>query len=158
MPRFIFLLRANKDAESGVLPQPPVFGLMHAYNESLKSAGILLSAEGLFESSKGARLSFPKNEKSPDEPTPKEDIKVTNGPFGYDGENRLVCGYWLIQLKEGEGLKEAVEWAKKAPLWDTEAEVRQVHELEDLEGVMPEDVRKEEGKWREELGEKQWVK
>ena len=54
--RFMILVRANKDSETGVLPDEKILSEMGAYNETLVKAGALLAAEGLQASSKGARV------------------------------------------------------------------------------------------------------
>jgi hypothetical protein len=53
---------------------------------------------------------------------------VTDGPFAEAKE--CLGGYWMIQVKSKE---EAIEWARRAPMADTEMiEVRQVQEFADF--------------------------
>ena len=52
--RFMIIGRATKESEAGVLPKPEAFAAMQEYNEQLVKAGVLLAAEGLSASSKGA--------------------------------------------------------------------------------------------------------
>ena len=147
MPRFILLLHSNADAEAGKMPSEDEFLQMQAFNNELKKAGMLLSAEGLHASSKGARVDFPPTDNSnPGKPGPKSDIRVTPGPFPIEGEHKLVCGLWIIKA---EDLDEAVTWVKKAPI-TTSVEVRQIHELDDLKGVMPESMREEAQQFKDE--------
>ena len=56
--RFIVMVKANKDSEAGVLPDQKLLTEMGKYNEELVKAGVLLAAEGLQPSSKGARVRF----------------------------------------------------------------------------------------------------
>jgi hypothetical protein len=56
--RFMIIGKATKETEAGVLPPPEAFAAMGEYNEELVKAGILLAAEGLAASSKGARVKF----------------------------------------------------------------------------------------------------
>ncbi len=56
--RFIVMVKANKDSEAGVLPDEKILTAMGKYNEELVKAGVLLAAEGLHPSSKGARVKF----------------------------------------------------------------------------------------------------
>jgi hypothetical protein len=110
------------DAEPGTAPDPAAVEAMMKYNEELQEAGVLRALDGLHPPSMGFRVSF-----SGGEPT------VTDGPFVEAKE--VVGGYWLIDVASRE---EAVEWAKRAPMRDTEIiEVRQVQEMSDF----PEDVR-----------------
>jgi hypothetical protein len=55
--KFMILLKADKNAEAGVLPDEKLLAAMGKYNEDLVKAGVLLAGEGLQPSSKGARAS-----------------------------------------------------------------------------------------------------
>ena len=114
--RFMMIVKASKDSEAGALPTEEQLAEMGKYNEELVKAGMLLAAEGLQASSKGARVRFSGAKRS-----------VINGPFTETKE--LIAGFWLIQAKSKE---EAIEWAKHVPFEDGEIEVRQVFELEDF--------------------------
>ncbi|HEY1252064.1 MAG TPA: YciI family protein [Thermoanaerobaculia bacterium] len=121
--RVMVLVKANKDSEAGILPDPKALAEMGKFNEELLKAGVMLAADGLRASSKGKRVRFAKGKKS-----------VIDGPFAETKE--LVAGYWLWQVKS---MEEAVEWLKRAPFEDTEVEIRQVFELEDFgENMTPE--------------------
>ena len=130
--KFMIVGKANEETESGALPSPELVADMHAYNESLVKAGVLLAAEGLQASSKGARIRFSGNKRS-----------VIDGPFAETKE--LIAGFWLIQVKSKE---EAIEWMKRCPNpFDvpSEIEIRQVFEMEDFADVAtPELVAQEE--------------
>ena len=56
--RFLILVKATKNSEAGVLPDEKLLTAMGKYNEELAKAGVLLAAEGLQPSSKGARVNF----------------------------------------------------------------------------------------------------
>ena len=56
--RFMVLVKADKTTEAGVLPDQKLLTEMGRYNEELAKAGVLLAAEGLHPSSKGARVKF----------------------------------------------------------------------------------------------------
>ena len=117
--RFMMLVipKGYESAAPGTMPEAEQVAAMMKYNESLASAGVLLSLDGLLPPSAGVRVSY-----SGGKP------KVTDGPFAEAKE--CVGGYWMIQVKSKE---EAVEWAKRAPMADNEIiEVRQVHEMEDF--------------------------
>jgi len=114
--RFMMIVKANKDSEAGVLPTEEQLAEMGKYNEELVKAGVLLAAEGLHASAKGARVRFSGAKRT-----------VIDGPFTEAKE--LIAGFWLIQAKSKE---EAIEWAKRVPFEESEIEVRQVFELEDF--------------------------
>ncbi|MDQ6636759.1 MAG: YciI family protein [Candidatus Dormibacteraeota bacterium] len=137
--RFMLLLKANQDTEAGVLPGPEDFAAMGRLNEEMAKAGVLLAAEGLQSSSKGARIKFS-----------GENRAVTDGPFTETKE--LIAGYWLLQVRSKE---EAIEWAKRSPLHGGEVEVRQVFEASDFPPeVFPAEEAEREQALREELQRK----
>ena len=114
--RFMMLVKASQDSEAGVLPSRELIAEMGKYNEELVKAGVLLTADGLQASSKGARIKFSKGQRT-----------VTDGPFTEAKE--LIAGFWLIQVTSKE---EAIEWASRVPFEDGEVEIRQVFEAEDF--------------------------
>jgi hypothetical protein len=114
--RFMMIVKANKDSEAGMLPTEEQLAEMAKYNEQLVKAGLLLAAEGLQASSKGARVKYAGTKRT-----------VIDGPFAETKE--LIAGFWLIQAKSKD---EAIEWAKRVPFQEGEVEVRQIFELEDF--------------------------
>ena len=56
--RFMIMGKATKESEAGIMPKPEAFEAMGQYNDDLVKAGILLAAEGLAPTSKGARVKF----------------------------------------------------------------------------------------------------
>src|SRR5262245_13417683 len=127
--RFMMLVKASADSEAGVLPSRESVAAMGRYNEELIKAGVMLAAEGLHTSSKGARVSFSGDKRT-----------VTDGPFTETKE--LTAGYWLIQVKSKD---EAIEWASRVPFEDGEIEIRQVFETSDFppEILPPEEPERE---------------
>ena len=84
--RFMILLKANKNTESGVLPDSTLLAEMGKFNEELVKAGVMLAGEGLQASSKGVRVKFSGTDRI-----------VTDGPFAETKE--LVCGFWIWNVK-----------------------------------------------------------
>jgi hypothetical protein len=114
---------------------------MMNFNEELVKAGVLLAADGLHPSSKGARVKFSGDKRT-----------VIDGPFAETKE--LVAGFWIWQLKS---MEEAIEWVKRCPnpmLEDSEIEIRQVVEMEDFPDVTP-DMLAQEERMRVEVAEQQ---
>src|SRR5207247_7006659 len=118
--RFMILVKADKNSEAGVLPDKKMLTEMGKFNEELVKAGVLLAADGLHPSSKGARVKFAGEKRI-----------VTDGPFTEAKE--LIAGFWLWQVKSKE---EAIEWAKRCPNpmpgTEAEIEIRQVFEASDF--------------------------
>ncbi len=136
--RFVAMVKANKDSEAGVLPSKELLTEMGKFNEELVKAGMLLGAEGLQASSKGARVKFSGTKRT-----------VIDGPFAETKE--LIAGFWILQAKSKE---EVIEWIKRCPnpmAGESEIEIRQVFEADDLgEGFTPE-LRKKEERMRAQL-------
>lgn len=118
--RFMIMVKATRESESGMFPKPEAVALMQQYNEDLAKAGILLAAEGLSPSSKGARVKFSGDKRT-----------VVDGPFAETKE--LVAGFTIIQAKS---LEEAIEWVKRAPNvsanGESEVEIRKLMDIEDF--------------------------
>jgi hypothetical protein len=122
--KFMMIIKANKDSEAGVMPSEKLLLAMGKYNEQLVKSGVLLAADGLQASSKGARINFANGKST-----------VVDGPFAESKE--LIAGYWIIQVKSKA---EAVEWARRVP-FDVDGpsgsggqiEVRQLFETADFE-------------------------
>jgi hypothetical protein len=136
--RFLIIVRATPESEAGGLPDPQILADMGKFNEELVKAGVLLAAEGLHPTSKGARVRFS-----------GKDRTVIDGPFAETKE--LIAGFWLWQVRSKE---EAIEWVKRCPNpFDTESEIeiRQVFETEDFAPVMTDEVREQEERLRAQL-------
>ena len=140
--RFMVLVKANESSEAGVLPEEKLLAEMGKYNEELVKAGVLLAAEGLQPSSKGARVRFSDSRRT-----------VIDGPFAETKE--LVAGFWLIQVKSKE---EAIEWVKRSPNpfpgKESEIEIRQVFEAEDFGAEFTPELREQEERIRAQVEER----
>ena len=135
--RFMLIVKANPESEASVMPSMELLEEMGRFNEEMVKAGVLLAAEGLQASSKGAKVKF----------VPGKKPTVIDGPFTESKE--LIAGFWLIQAKSKE---EAVAWAMRSPAphgpnRESEIEVRQVFESEDF----GEAVAEKENALREEM-------
>lgn len=116
--RFLVMHKSNEENEAGVPPSPALVENMGKLMEESARAGVLLAAEGVHPSSKGARLSFSGGRRT-----------VTDGPFAEAKE--LIAGFAVLQVDSKE---EAIEWATRFAdvIGDVEIEVRQVVELSDF--------------------------
>ena len=140
--RFMVIVKADKSSEAGALPDEKILTEMGAYNEQLAKAGVLLAAEGLQASSKGARVRFSGTKRT-----------VIDGPFSETKE--LIAGFWLIQVKSKE---EAIEWVKRCPNpfpgKESEIEIRQVFEADDFGAELAPKVRAQEERIRAKVVQK----
>jgi hypothetical protein len=124
--KFIMLLKADKSTEAGIMPSEELIVAMGNYNDELIKAGVLLAAEGLQPTAKGARIRYAGGKAT-----------VVDGPFAETKE--LIAGFWMIQVKSKA---EAIEWAKRVPFNPGgasatgdgigEIEVRQLFEASDF--------------------------
>jgi hypothetical protein len=139
--RVMVFVKANKETEAGVLPSTEQLTEMGRFNEELARAGIILAAEGLQPTSKGARVRFSGNKRT-----------VVDGPFAETKE--LIAGFWLWQVKSWE---EAIEWAKRIPNPTGEegvVEIRRVYEADDLGPQFTQELREQEERIRAQAAQK----
>jgi len=131
--RVMVFVPGNDQSEAGALPTTEQLAEMGRFNESLARAGVLLAADGLQPTSKGARVVF-------DGPRPT----VIDGPFAESKE--LVAGYWIWQVKS---LDEAVEWARRAPFGGGVAiDIRPIFEQEDFGEALTPELREQQARLR----------
>jgi hypothetical protein len=138
--KFLVMVKASSDSEAGVMPSQQLLTDMTRYNEELVKAGVLLAAEGLQPSSKGARVRFSGSKRT-----------VVDGPFAETKE--LIAGFWLIQVKSKE---EAIEWVKRCPNpmeGESEIEIRQVFEADDFGPEFTPELREKEAEIAAQIAE-----
>lgn len=131
--RVMVLVKANEESEAGGAPDEEMMAAMGRYNEELAKAGILLAADGLHPSSRGARIQFDGDKRT-----------VVDGPFAETKE--LIAGYWLWQVKS---LEEAIEWGKHCPNptgVEGQIEIRPVYEADDFGESFTPELREQEAR------------
>lgn len=116
--RFMLMTRADEHSEAGAFPSPEVMAAMGTFMEEITQAGVLLSAEGLQPSSKGARLKLSKGK-----------LTVTDGPFAETKE--MISSFAIVEVASKE---EAIEWAARwAKLFgELECEIRPIFDAADM--------------------------
>jgi hypothetical protein len=130
--RYMVLVKATPESETGQMPAEEIFEAMNTYNQELAKAGVLVAGEGLHPSSEGARVRFD-----------GKDRTVLDGPFAETKE--LIAGFWIFDVKSKE---EAVEWVRRAPMQEGELEIRRVYEAEDFGDALPEHIKEWEAQER----------
>ena len=139
--RFMIIVKATKNSEAGVMPSEQLLAEMGKFNEELAKAGVLLAADGLHPSSKGARVRFSGKKRT-----------VIDGPFAETKE--VIAGFWIWNVKSKE---EAIEWVKRCPNphnEETEIEIRQIFEAEDFGAEFTPELREQEKRIRERVASK----
>ena len=140
--KFMILVKASRESEAGALPSQQLLTEMGKFNDELVKAGIMLAAEGLQPSSQAARVKFSGSKRT-----------VIDGPFAETKE--LIAGFWLWQVKS---LDEAIEWVKRIPNptgEESEVEIRQVSEADDLGAAYTPELRQQEERQRAQIAAKQ---
>jgi hypothetical protein len=135
--RFIITARP---AENGT-PHPPdapfdeaLFTAYMKFNEEMHKAGVLVAAEGLNPSGRGARVQVKNGRRT-----------VVDGPFAESKE--LVGGFYILEVPS---LDEAIAWALRAPTglgFDDVMEIRPLTSEEDVPPNLLELVRKAAPTW-----------
>jgi len=125
--RVMVIVKATRDSEAGILPSEQLLTEMGKFNEELVKAGVLLAAEGLQSSAKGARVQFGGGKST-----------VIDGPFAETKE--LIAGFWLWQVRS---IDEAVEWIRRSPFQKSNEtiEIRRVFEAEDFGPALTPELR-----------------
>ena len=114
--RFLIMHKSNEQNEAGVPPSKELVEEMGKLMEESTKAGVLLAAEGVHPSSKGARVRFSGGKRT-----------VTDGPFAEAKE--VVGGYAIYEVASKE---EAIEASRRFmelhrehwPGWEGEIEIR----------------------------------
>ncbi len=139
--RFMIIIKSDEQAEAGRLPSMEALTAMAKFNQEMVDAGVLLSGEGLQQSSKGARVTLT-----------AAGTTVTDGPFTEAKE--LVGGFWMIEVASRD---EAIEWAKRCPApprGEAVLEVRKVLEAEDFGENFTPELQENEQRMRDEIADR----
>jgi len=138
------MIKADKNSETGKMPDTAILEAMTKFNEDLVKSGIMLAGEGLHPSSKGKRIKLAGGK-----------TVVTDGPFAEAKE--LIAGFWIWKVKS---MDEAVSWVKKlhdympSPMPGADEaviELRQVHETEEFGDEMTPELREREERMRQQI-------
>jgi hypothetical protein len=115
--RFMMIYKPadTKGMEAGVPPAQDEIEKMGKFIGELAASGVLLAADGLLSSAKGARVRLSKGK-----------VTVTDGPFTESKE--LIAGFAIVELKS---MTAAVEMAERflKLAGDGESEIRQMHDV-----------------------------
>ena len=113
----VMMLAVMTPTDAGQPPTKEAILAMHAFNEELEKAGVLLDLGGLTPTSRGARVKYTGGK-----------CTVIDGPFAEATE--MIAGYSLLEVKS---LAEAIEWAKRAPVQDGLVEIRPLFDASDFD-------------------------
>ena len=119
--RYMFIVKATRESESGVMPGEDMLEKMTTFHEELARAGVLVDATGLRPSANGWRVEHRDGRRS-----------FVDGPFAETKE--IIAGYTIIRVNSEA---EARAWSLKFPNpaldgGNCHIEVRRLYEMEDL--------------------------
>jgi hypothetical protein len=139
--KVMVIVKATKTSEAGQMPSQQLLSDMGKYNEELVKAGIMLAAEGLQPTSKGARVRFSGKSRM-----------VIDGPFTETKE--LIAGFWLWKVSS---FQEALDWVKRCPNpheEECEIEIRPLFEIEDFGDAATPEIRERQARLRAQVESK----
>jgi hypothetical protein len=134
--RFMVLVPGSPESEAGEMPSTADLEAMTKYNQELVKAGVMLAGDGLYPTSKGAKVRFTGRERT-----------VIDGPFTEATE--LVAGYWIWECASRE---EAIQWLKRAPFdGGVEIELRPIFEAGDFGDELTPELREADERMRKQI-------
>lgn len=140
--RVMVMVKLTPGLEAAVQPTEELYAAMGKYNEELVNAGIMLSGEGLVPTEKAKIVHFKGDERT-----------VMDGPFAEAKE--FVGGFWIWQV---DSMEQALEWAKRCPnpmALESDLEIRQIAEMEDMPGEFTPELQEQEQQLREQIEKNQ---
>jgi len=120
--RFMMMVKADKDYEAGVPPDPKLLAAIGQFTQEMIKAGVVLATEGLQPSSKGARLRLSEGK-----------LTVIDGPFTEAKE--LIGGFAIVRANSKA---EAIDLGSRFMMlhrqalggtWEGKCEIRQLSEF-----------------------------
>ena len=97
--RVMVIVKGSRQSEAGEPPSEDVIEQMHALNEEMTKAGVLVGLGGLLPSAAGKRLRVRDGKRM-----------VIDGPFSETKE--LIAGYAILQVSS---MDEALRWLERFP-------------------------------------------
>ena len=135
--RFAVLLRNSRALDDEVPVPQHKLDILNAHNAAEAKAGVLLAADGLRTSARGARVKVAKGA-----------LSVVDGPFTEIKE--MIAGFWMIRVP---AMEDAIAWARRNPYPtgpEVEVEIRELFEApENIDAFTP-DLRDAEQRIRAE--------
>jgi hypothetical protein len=123
--RFMMIVKATRESEAGVPPDPRLMAAVHELGEEAVRAGTMVASGGLAPSAAGTRIRIGNGP-----------MKVIDGPFAETKE--LVGGFAIFELPSKEAAIEAgrrfmaLHTEILGPAFEAELEIRQVFGAEEF--------------------------
>lgn len=140
--KFMVLLKATESTEAGKLPTTELLEAMGKFNEEMVDAGVLVAADGIHPSSRGARVKLLAG-----------NTTITDGPFTETKE--LISGYWILDVESKEA---AIDWARRMPAdheHEINLEIRKIFEASDFGDAFTPELQEAEERLRARAAERE---
>ena len=117
--KFMLMMKASKESETGQPPDPRLMAAMGPYIENMARTGVLIETGGLLPSARGTRVSLA-----------NDTITVTDGPFAETKE--LIGGYAIVEVaSKDDAIRVTREFLQLhrdvlGPGYDGESEIREM--------------------------------
>jgi hypothetical protein len=128
--RFLAMIKADKDYEAGVSPDPQLLAAIGKHTEEMMKAGVVVSTAGLLPSAYGAKVRAANGK-----------VTVTDGPFTETKE--VIGGFAIIEAKSRqEAITRAAEFMQLhvdvlGSAYEGECEVRELAGFGDGDPAAP---------------------
>lgn len=128
--RFLAMIKADKDYEAGLPPDPRLMEAIGKHTEAMIGAGVVVSTAGLLPSAHGAKIRAAAGK-----------VTVTDGPFTETKE--LIGGFAIIEAtSREEAIARAAEFMQLhvevlGSAYEGECEVRQLAGFSDGHPAVP---------------------
>lgn len=135
--RFAVLLRASRELEDEVPVPQTMLDALDVHNAREAQAGVLLAADGLRTSARGARVKVS-----------RQAFTIIDGPFTEIKE--MIAGFWLIRVP---AMDDAIAWARRNPYPvgpNVDVEIREVFDATDVTDRFTPDLQAAEQRIRAE--------
>jgi hypothetical protein len=117
--KFMLMMKATTESETGQLPEPKLMAAMGPYVEKLARTGVLVETGGLLPSARGTRVRLADDR-----------FTVTDGPFAETKE--LIGGYAIVEVaSKDEAIRLTREFLQLhrdvlGPGYEGESEIREM--------------------------------
>jgi hypothetical protein len=117
--RFLAMIKADKNFEAGLPPDPRLMEAIGRHTEEMVKAGVVVSTAGLYPSARGAKVHARGGK-----------VSVTDGPFTEAKE--LIGGFAILEAKsKEEAIARATQFMQLhvdvlGPAYEGECEVREL--------------------------------
>ena len=124
--RFMIIVKATKESETGALPAPEMLAAMGTFNEELTRAGVMVDGAGLKASKYAARVKFSSDNKR----------TVVDGPFAEAKESSRATGSGSANRSRKRSSGSSAARTRTRGLKPARSKIRPFFELDEIPDVV----------------------